>query len=198
LTSGANPLIGHLEAHLGPIKAGWSRSPDGADVPVQVALFEDAPGPGNVTFTTIGLSNFPLRMNDGRSVRQELVLATHAAFKAWNVTAAIQQLSMHLVESRHALLRGDCLGPFDPLFPGSAADGLYSAIPVYFPDSFNALSMPGADPIVMTWLVPLLPTEREFCRRRGWPALERELLRQDPDLLDLRRSPMVLPDLEGS
>ena len=187
-----SPLIAHLEGHLGPIAAGWSKTPDGTPSPIQVALFEHSPNADDVTFTTVGLSNFPLRMKDGRRVRQELVMAVHGRFRESNIPAGLQALAAHLTASDHALLRGDCLGPFDPLFPGAASTGLYSAIPVYFPDSFAQMSTPGADPVVLTWLIPLMPQELEFCRRRGWRALEDELLKEDPDLLDLGRSAMRL------
>jgi len=189
----ALPLIQHLESHLGPIKEGWRRDENGLELPIQVALFDQSPSPNNVTFTTIGLSNFPLRMDDGRSVHQELVLSAHKEFEDWNVPAGLQRLAMHLIESGKAVVRGQCLGPLGKLFPRSDIDSLYVAIPVYFPDSFNAVVQPGHDPIVMAWLVPLLPSEAVWCRERGWSSLEEELSRQDPDLLNLQRPPMDLP-----
>ncbi len=186
-------LIEHLESHLGPIKAGWRRDEHGLELPIQIVRFDESPGPGNVTFATIGLSNFPLRMDDGRSIRQELVLSAHNEFKDWNVPAGLQRLAMHIIESGRALVRGQCLGPFGKLFPESDVDSLYVAIPVYFPDSFNFLESSGQEPILMAWLVPLLPSEAAWCREHGWSALEEELSRQDPDLLNLRRPPMDLP-----
>ena len=186
------PLIRHLEQHLGPIAAGWRRDIDGREIPFQVALFENAPGPGNITLTTIGLSNYPLEMVNGRVVHQELVFACHEQFKNWNPQVLLQSVGRHAVESRHALLRGQCLGPLK-LFAQSEANGIYSAIPVYFPDSFNSVELTGSTKAVFTWLVPIYPSELELCRTRGWSALEAEFELQDPDLMDLERPPLSIP-----
>jgi hypothetical protein len=185
-------LIRHLEQHLGPIAAGWRREIDGRELPFQVALFENAPGPGNITLTTVGLSNFSLEMDNSRVVHQELVFTCHAQFKKWNPQTLLQSIGSHAVESRHALLRGQSVGPLK-LFAQSEANGIYSAIPVYFPDSFNSVELTGSTRAVFTWLVPLFPSELELCRTRGWSALEREFERQDPDLMDLQRAPLSLP-----
>lgn len=87
---------------------------------------------------------------------------------------------------------GQCLGPFSDLFPRTALDSLYVAIPVYFPDSFNVFKASGHEPILMAWLVPLFPSESRWCRKHGWSSMEEELLRQDPDVLNLQRQPMEL------
>jgi Suppressor of fused protein (SUFU) len=187
------PLIKHLEQHLGPLAAGWRRDVEGRELPFQVALFENAPGPGNITLTTVGLSKFPLEMNDGRTVHQELVFACHERFQKWNPQIILQSVGRHAVDSRHALHRGQCMGPLK-LFAQSEANGLYSAIPVYFPDSFNSVELGGSTRAVLTWLVPLYPSELDWCRRHGWSSLEAEFARQDPDLMDLQRMPLSLPN----
>lgn len=169
--------------------AGWRRDVEGRELPFQVALFENAPGPGNITLTTIGLSNFLLQMDHGRTVRQELVFACHERFQKWNPQVVLQSIGSHAVESRHALLRGQCLGPLK-LFAQSDASGIYTAIPVYFPDSFNSVELSGSTKAIFAWLVPLYPSELEWCHTRGWSALEGEFEREDPDLMDLERPPL--------
>lgn len=191
------PLIRHLEQYLGPIAAGWRRNEEGREFPFQVALFENAPGPGNITLTTIGLSNVPLEMNDGRTVHQELVFACHQRFQKWNPQILLQSFGSHAMESGHALLRGQCVGPLQ-LFAQSELNGVYSAIPVYFPDSFNSVALTESTTAVFTWLVPLYPSELEWCRRQGWSAVEREFEGQDPDFMDLQRAPLTLSGVVNS
>jgi hypothetical protein len=169
--------------------AGWRRDVEGRELPFQVALFENAPGPGNITLTTVGLSNFPLQMDHDRTVRQELVFACHERFQKWNPQIVLQSIGGHAVESRHALLRGQCLGPLK-LFAQSDASGIYTAIPVYFPDSFNSVELSGSTKAIFAWLVPLYPSELEWCQTRGWSALEGAFEREDPDLMDLERPPL--------
>lgn len=187
----APALIRHLERHLGPIASGWSRDLQGHQLPFQIVLFENAPGPGNLTFTTLGLSNVVLTMNSGQTVRQELVFICHQEFRSWNPQIVLQSVGLHAIESRHALHRGQCLGPLK-LFAQSEANGLYSAIPVYFPDSFNSVRLSDSTGVVFTWLVPLYQSELDWCRSKGWKSLESQLERQDPDLMDLGRPPLEL------
>ncbi|MFI6107332.1 hypothetical protein [Streptomyces sp. NPDC051310] len=40
--------------------------------------------------------------------------------------------------------------------------------------------------------MPVTSAEADFVERRGWEAFERELVRQDPDLLDLARAEIAL------
>ena len=46
-------------------------------------------------------------------------------------------------------------------------------------------------PTVLSRLVPLTAVESTFVLDHGWERFEREVLKQDPDLGDWTRSPMV-------
>lgn len=49
--------------------------------------------------------------------------------------------------------------------------------------------------IVISWLVPLFPTEAALVSMHGWPALEDLLVQFDRDLTDWRR--LALPEHNG-
>jgi hypothetical protein len=49
----------------------------------------------------------------------------------------------------------------------------------------------GTVTVVMTWLVPITAAEASYVRARSWPALEDALVAEDPDLVDLSRSPVT-------
>jgi Suppressor of fused protein (SUFU) len=186
------PLVDHLESQLGRMAGGWQTDPSGRRYPFSVALFQDAPGPGNVTYATVGLSKVPLPMNDGRNVRLELLFARHRSDDD-TAPSIVQWLANHLIEDGHALERGDALGPFDWLFPDRRPRGLYCTVPTYFPDALHALEAPPHEPIVFAWVFPIWIPELGWLRQHGWPAFEDELERRDPDLLDVDRASMELP-----
>jgi len=130
-------------------------------------------------------------MKSGQTVHQELVFVCHQRFHLWNPQIVLQSIGVHAIQSRHALHRGQCVGPLR-LFAQSEANGLYSAIPVYFPDSFNSVHLEDSTAVVLTWLFPLYSPELDWCRNKGWASLEAELERQDPDLMDLQRPALML------
>lgn len=57
---------------------------------------------------------------------------------------------------------------------------------MYFPDEFATYREADRD-VVMVWLIPITRSEAEFVRAHGWSRFEDELVKADPDLIDLRR-----------
>lgn len=185
----AGDVLAHMESFLGPIDGGWSESASGERLPFKVLRFAGAPIPGATTYTTLGVSDVALTIPDGRLVRQEFVFSAYERFGSAQIVTMLHDVAVDLVSRGGALLRGSvCAATFE--LPGVASE-LYSAIPVFFPDEFQAWR--GSDPpTVFVWLVPITTAERHFVEAKGWEAFEQLLEAQDPDLLDLNRPALRL------
>jgi hypothetical protein len=81
--------------------------------------------------------------------------------------ALLHQVAAETVSRGRAYLRGEVIGPRNPLFTGTELTALYVAIPVYFPDEFNS-----ADGVVFAWLVPITTKEAVFVSVEGWKKFE--------------------------
>ncbi len=167
-------LIEHLEDRLGQITEG--RQHDG----FQVVAFESG------WFATIGLSRHHLKSRtSGRQLRLELITAGRPAEF---LPGLLGQVADELLASHEALLRGDVIGPRGPLVPGSALEAWYAAAPVYQDDGFAAVDLDDGARAAIVWLVPVSRAEAAYVGSHGWRAFEDELVRHDPDLLDLGRA----------
>lgn len=108
-------------------------------------------------------------------------------------SGVLEYVAGRLISSGQAVLRGDVLRLPMPLTPGGSMTALYAAIPVYFDEAFASVVLENGSDAAIVWLVPIGNREAEFVEEEGWEAFEQELVRQDPDLLDLSRSEMALP-----
>lgn len=185
------PLIKHCEDHLGPISFGWSTDAAGARLPFQVALFERSPLPGVRVLCTLGLSNLPLRIGQGgRRLRQELVAMFRETDGPGSLPGVLQQLGTEALGIDTAYAPGDVIGPRGELRAGATVSAIYTALPVYLPDSFHVCrSTP--EPVVFAWMVPITDAEADFVRARGRDAFEGALESVDPDLLNTSRESIV-------
>ena len=185
------PLIKHCEDHLGSIVGGWSTDAAGARLPFQVALFEKSPLRDVRVLCTLGLSNVPLRVGDGpRALRQELLAMFREPAGPGVWPGVLQRVGMEALEKQLAYVPGDVVGPRQELHPGATVSALYTAVPVYLPESFHVCRST-AHPIVFAWMVPITEAEAAFVRARGRDAFEDALKTVDPDLLDTTRRPIV-------
>lgn len=185
------PLIQHCEDHLGSIVSGWSTDSSGARPPFQVALFEKSPLPGVRVLCTLGLSHVPLRVGQGtRRLRQELVAMFRETEGPRNLPGILQQLGIEALGRDAAYALGDVIGPRGALRIGATVSALYTALPVYLPESFHVCrSTP--EPVVFAWMVPITDAEAVFARDRGRDACEDALESVDPDVLDTTRNSIV-------
>jgi hypothetical protein len=177
----------HLESFCGLIVEGWTTDPDGKKMLCGVARFERGPAEGSVTFATLGLNLYPLRSaTSAKLIRQELVMLARKGSIPGNLPALLHQVATVAVSRGRAYLRGEVIGPRNPLFTGTELTALYVAIPVYFPEEFNSV-----DGVVFAWLVPITTKEADFVSTEGWSKFEDILVRETPDLLDLHRPSVV-------
>lgn len=182
-------LVEHLERFLGPIDVGWSKDADGRVMPFQIVRFDGTDG---VAFSTLGLSKFGLRSaTSGRSIHHELLMLVPKALKEGPIPALLQQAATGALEAGGAVLRGNVIGPYGPLLPGSAMEALYAAMPAYFPDDFASCSEDGRR-VAIAWLVPISAVEAKYVETHGWDAFEDRLAESDPDLTDFYRDSSAL------
>jgi hypothetical protein len=184
-------LIEHLESHLGPIQVGWKDS-DGTVWPFHVLRFSGGPLANAVTYSTLGLSDTPLPSPvSPKQVRHELLFMARPAFGDRNIPALLHQVGTEALGRGRPYLRGDVIGPRGTLMPGTAMEALYVSLPVYLPDSFATYRSPAGVACVLAWLVPITRDEAAFVKTGGWDAFEDQLVRVDPDLLNLSRGSIV-------
>lgn len=181
----SNDIVQHLEAHFGKIARGWGDAGG-----IQVAQFPDQPQKGIVTYSTLGLSSIPLPMNQGRTVRQELIFSVESSFDARSVASFLVTFAEYVRAQNRALLRGDVVGPSDPLIPGVRASAVYASLPVFFDDDV-ATYHGSSPPTVLVWLIPLPPEDAEFVKAQGWESFEDKLEVASVDFWNLNRAPLM-------
>ncbi|MFE1949308.1 MULTISPECIES: suppressor of fused domain protein [Streptomyces] len=187
-------LIDHLESRLGRMAGAWSTR-DGAPAGTpQVAAFRDGRLERVQAFTTIGLSRTPLRSPDSdRHYHLELLACDYVQDSEdyGPLPAVVEFVAERMVESGHAVLRGDVI-PLPVPLPGGSKTALYAALPVCFDDAFASVTIENGSEVAIVWLVPLTSAEADFVRARGWQEFEQALVAQDPDLLDIGRAGLDL------
>jgi hypothetical protein len=185
-------LIAHLEQYLGPIEEGYTKDADGVPMPFQITLFGSGPGPGTVSFATVGLNRYGLASpSTGRELHLELLMHVPDALRDGPIPALLHQVAMGMLADGRALVRGQVLGPHGPILPGSAMEGFYVTMPSYYPDEFASTEEDG-QAIAIAWLVPISAREAKYVAKRGFDAFEDRLAEHDPDLTDLNRPSLRL------
>lgn len=181
------PVVKHLEHHLGKSVGGW-----GGTSPIKILRFPDRPVPGVVTYATLGLSDAILAMPGGRTVREELLLAVYESVDGAALAGMLMTFAEYVAKGGRALLRGDVVGPSDPILPSVRARAIYATLPVAFEDGIETLSAT-TPPTVFVWLLPVPASDAHFVKSRGWEAFEDRLEAQPVDLWDLNRAGVVDP-----
>lgn len=180
--------LAFLEGLLGPLSRAWGTPLQ--TWPPLVLEWKDQPHRGAHTFITSGLGRCVLDLGDGRTVRQELLLAVNHPSLRDESCRVLELVAEDCARSNRALLRGDVIRPGERIFKKFNPVALYCSIPVYYPDSLAVWD--GTDPpTVFVWLVPIMSRESDFVNVRGWDSFEDVLQEVDPDLLDLRRKSAV-------
>jgi hypothetical protein len=184
-------LVEHLEQYLGTIAGGWSKDADGNRMHAQIIRIVDGPIQGVTSYSTLGLSRYPLALPAKAPVRMELLMMVRSGHFERFVPSIMQQLVDGVIHQGRAPLRGEVIGPWGPLDPDTGLEAFYFGSPVYQPEEFVTCADPEGS-IVISWLMPLYPAEAAFVSTHGWPALENLMAEHDPDLTDWSR-----PSLPG-
>ena len=168
-------VLAHFERHLGQTAGGWSQDASGVRLPFDVLRFDNAPHGGCTSYVTVGLSEHLL---DGR-FRLELIMGLQASVDP--PLPVLVRVGEEIISRHAALLRGDVVK-----VGGGGVEWLYATVPVYYPDALAQV-----DGVAVVWLVPVSDSEAQFVKQHGWDPFEDRLAEADPDLTDLRRSPVV-------
>lgn len=181
-------IIAHAEKYLGKIEQGWKDID--SEVDLQVVAFKDAPGETVSTFLSIGMSDEILKLNEGKTVRQELVFSAYTLTETTTVVSFLLSLCESVLERGGALLRGEVIPLTTELAERIGFYAVYCTIPVFFPDDFATFN--GSQPdTVMVWVLPIYQNEANFISENGWESFEDLLEEKDPDLCSLARESVI-------
>lgn len=131
-------LLSHIENNLGYLS--WAEKDRSIDV--KVACFSNSPWSRYNTYVTLGLSEYPLQMEDGREVRQEILYSCIDGVKYNWVPSILFNISEYLVRDRTALLRGQIIGPL-PEHVFRQNRYLYVSIPSIYPEKMRSFETLG-------------------------------------------------------
>ncbi|MFC3575992.1 suppressor of fused domain protein [Streptomyces yaanensis] len=188
-------LIEHLESRLGRLLGAWEPSEQSPEGTPRVGYFTGGVLAGIQCYATIGLfkTHLTSRVSD-RPQHLELLGCGRPVpgDETGPLPGVLEWVAERLVVSGEAVLRGDVIPLPMPLLPGGTMTALYAALPVCFDDDFASVVLENGVETAMVWLVPIGESEAAFVRVKGWDAFEEELVRQDPDLLDLNRAEIAL------
>src|SRR5215471_1203614 len=181
-------FIDHIEKYLGKIQGGWKTTPDGNPMGFQIIECWGGQIPKARAFSTLGLSDFPLRSAvSEKIIRHELLMAVPDSFGERNVPAVLQQLGSNALERKSAYLAGEVVELGNPIFSGLPFYAFYTAIPVVLPEQFRSYAFEDGERMVFAWMVPITKLEAAYVRRQGWSRFEALLEGQKADLVDLNR-----------
>ncbi|MFY1651160.1 suppressor of fused domain protein [Solwaraspora sp. WMMB762] len=186
-------LIAHLESRLGTIRSGWTRDPNGIELPFQVAEFGGGGQlVGSTSYATLGVSRHSLPSPiDQRGISLELVMTTHAALAPARFPQTLQLIANDLLARHAPILRGQTFALPWPVAEGSELSFLYAAVPGYFDEEFDSVEIEDGSGVAIVWMVPISVPEANFVTSSGWDVFERKLVSVDPDLLDSGRRSIV-------
>lgn len=184
----------HIATFLGKPEDSWHletgslRASARADL--QVVKTSNQPVKGVTAYATLGMSHDVLRMPGNRTTRQELIFAAYERFAAQDIASFLLTFGASVLSLGEALLRGDMIGPQNPLIPGVAANSVYCTVPVPFEPGLATYDA-SDPPTAFVWVLPATGEEAEFVMRNGWSKFEELLESREPDLWDLDRASVV-------
>src|SRR6185437_16239744 len=109
----------HIATFLGRPEESWHL--DAGPHDLQVVKTSNTPAQSVTAYATLGMSHTILRMPGDRVVRQELLFAAYEWFPSAEVASFLLAFGASVLSLGEALLRGDMIGPQNPLIPGVSA-----------------------------------------------------------------------------
>jgi hypothetical protein len=73
-------------------------------------------------------------------------------------------------------------------------EALYVGTLMYFDtdqEQFDVLELGNSSSVLVSWLIPIYRSEADWIEEHGYNAFEDLIVKQDPDLMDLNRPPIV-------
>ncbi|PZG00165.1 suppressor of fused domain protein [Micromonospora deserti] len=184
-------LVDHLERRLGRMTNSWRGTSRQGLPTFNVGCFAGGVFANTTGYATLGLSRVPLhRPGHDRHLFLELIAAAHDPADASRVPllGALEFVWSKCLDSREAVLRGEVVALPSEATVASRFSYLYAALPVYYDDDFKSVVVESGDEVAIVWLIPITSGEAAFVSEQGWEKFEQELVKHDPDLMDLNRA----------
>ena len=186
-------MIRQLEATLGAADAVWTLDPDGHDVGFRIVRFPSSRVPGAMLFATEGLNVHLLAGDENLVVRQELLMAVDASQAEQTAAPSVLfAIGDSMVRAHRALKRGEALGPGLALMAETPMVGLFVEPPTFLPDADHVQVASDGGNVSLVWLLPVTASELRLIETHGWQTFEDALVRSSVDVMNLRRSEVVL------
>jgi Suppressor of fused protein (SUFU) len=185
-------LARHIEKYVGPIRHGWNRDILGNPTPFCVIECEDRLSADVDVYSTLGLSNFPLRSRSTKKlIRQEIILLQEKTSNVNGIQSILIQLGRQCIDSGFAYLRGDAIGPLP--FEINAIDNkaIYITSPSYYEAEFATKALGFEEKIVFAWAFWITASEFNFIQKKGWKVFEDILEDKGANVLEFDRESVV-------
>jgi hypothetical protein len=187
-------VVEHLERRLGQLSAGW-KTYESDNRKIHVCKFQNGAVANVTSFSTVGLSLFPVR-TDGidREFQFEIMGCQYAhdlddGDGPW--PGVLEALSTHYARTGVLLRRGETVRLPGPMAERSDMTAVYAALPTYFDDDFKSLTDDRGQRVAIVWLIPISASEADYVTTQGWQRFEHILVKKNPDVPDLRRPSTV-------
>jgi antitoxin YqcF len=163
---------------------------DTISMSVDILRCADRPWSGVTSYSTIGLSDFPMLKHASEfPVRLEIAGASASSNELFpNVLASV---AFSIMRTRGLYAPGTSVLDFvREYYPSTTVPHLYFTAPYLWNDSLNSLDC-GTKKVSWLLLVPISDTELSFLKQHGDDALEDLFEKNDIDIFDLHRTPVV-------
>lgn len=185
-------LARHIEKYVGPIRHGWNRDIFGNPTPFCVIECEDRLSTDVDVYSTLGLSNFPLRSRStNKIIRQEIILLQEKKSNVDGVQSILIQLGKECIDSGFAYLRGDAIGPLPFEVDTINNKAIYVTTPSYFEAEFATKALGFEETIIFAWAFWITASEFNFIQKKGWKVFEDILESKGVNVLDFDRKSVV-------
>lgn len=192
-------IYSHLVDHLGEPSAAFPPGELNDEQRIPLAVFDDQPGEGATTWTTLGLAEIDPEV-DGEDgplppLGIELMLNTYEYEGEEDITGEIAWMLNFLGE--RMLVQEDSVQLFDlmefdnPVFPGTDKTSFFLTPLLYFDNDLDTYESDLGEVRILQ-LVPLTAEEAEKLNEVGPETFYRMIQDQEPDLLDVDRPPLDL------
>ena len=185
----AKILEKHIDQYCGKNPSGFFKE---ENLRLNVARFRNVPDNGLSTYISIGMCLHGLKQNvSGIKIRQELLFCVADKYDHLPWHEIIFSVGSKILQDHNAVMLGQVIGPWGPLFPElhiSNLTALICSYPAFFDEDFCEIELKKEDgPIVFVELIPITTKEANFISNDGWSAFFEKIDNCEIDILDLER-----------
>ncbi len=164
---------------------------DTVKLSVPLLICVDAPWDGITSYSTIGLSDYPMFKRDGTEFPARLEIVGACATASEFFPNIISSAAFNIMRNRRLYYPGAAMpGYVGEYYPTTTVPHLYFHAPFLWEDSLKTLTFATKK---VSWLlvVPISDAELKFLGERGDDALEDEFEKHQIDIFNLNRESAV-------